>query len=113
MENLNTYMNVFQFVLMIGAAVFAVFFYFSKPDERASRRLSRIETECPMKHNALNLAVDDIKNGILNINETFLFFQRNDFKHIEDNSRSIDARMSRLEGQNEVLISLLQKFLDK
>lgn len=113
MESLNTYMNIAQFIVMIGALVFGIFFYFSKPDQRASRRIDKIETECPIKHNRINEIFQEMRDGIAGINKTFEFFQRNDFKHIEEYSRSIDNRMAKLEGQSEAMLKILTEVLNK
>lgn len=113
MDSIGTFMDIAQFVLVVGAAVFGVFFYFSKPDQRASRRIDKIETECPIKHNRINEILKEMRDGISGINKTFEFFQRNDFKHIEEYARSTDNRMAKLEGQMETVVTLLTEVLKK
>jgi len=96
MEKLTGYMDIVQFILMIGAAVFAIFFYFSNPDNKAAGRISKIETECPLKHEQITYITNELKDSILKIERSLLLIQENDIKHIELELRDMSKAQTQI-----------------
>jgi hypothetical protein len=103
MENIKDWMQIIQFIIFMGVAVFGIFFYFSKPDERASARISKVETECPLRHDKINYITDQLRESIFKIEKTLIMLQENDLKHIEQEQR----RMS--DTQTEILTILKER----
>jgi hypothetical protein len=109
-------LSVGQFLAMIIGG----YIFLQKPSvlakkiaDDAADELENQKTACKYKHNRIDEVFIEIKDEIQTISKTFEFFQRNDFKHIEKYSRSIDNRMAKLEGQNETIVKILTEVLNK
>lgn len=103
MENIKDWMQLIQFVVFIGVTIFGIFFYFAKPDQRASSRLDNIETSCPLKHDKINYIIGETKSNIKKLAQSMKMIQENDLKHIESEQR----RMSDI--QTEILTILRER----
>lgn len=93
--------------------MFLVYKHFRGPDIKASSRLDKIETACPVKHSRIDEIFKDIRDAMTGINTTFADFRKNDYKHIEENTRIVSDRMARMEGQMDTIITLMKEVLNK
>lgn len=119
-------MQTYEYILMalsVGqflAMIIGGYLFLQRPAVSAKNKaesaiddLSAMRVACGLKHSRIDEIFIEIRDEISEINKTFEFFQKNDFKHIEEYSRSIDNRMAKLEGQNETIVKILTEVLNK
>jgi hypothetical protein len=99
-DNIKDYVQIIiQLVTLLGV-IFAVYQYFRKPDEDASKKIALIEQGCTMKHSALDKMLDEkiatINDNIGLLSKTLLLLQENDIKHIELRLTDQDKSLAKL-----------------
>ena len=102
---------------MFGAVIIGWFYSLlkkvEKPDQLADKRLNKLENNCPLKHRIIDDNYLEIKSSFANLTKELQFFKENGLDHIEDNTTAIRERMAKLEGHNEIIISLMEDVLNK
>lgn len=86
--------------------MFLVYKHFRNPDISASKRLSIIETTCPIKHKTLDDAISTFARNLELIKENHL-------RHIEGDISKINEKMARMEGKSDTMIELMKDVLNK
>lgn len=81
--------------------LFLIYKHFRNPDIAASKRLSIIETTCPLKHKTIDEA-------IMTISKNFEFLKENHIRHIEKDISGINEKMAVLTGQVNIMIELFK-----
>jgi len=113
MEDIILYLALFTSSSSAVGTIFLVYNHFRNPDIKAATRLDILESSCPMKHQRIDEIFKEIQVSIQATNVIFGDFRKNDFRHIEDNSKDINVRMATLSGQMEVVIGLMKDVLKK
>jgi hypothetical protein len=113
MEQIILYLAVFTSGSSAIGTIFLVYNHFRNPDIKASTRLDIIESSCPIKHQRIDEIFKEIQSSIQATNVIFGDFRKNDFRHIEDNSKDINVRMATLSVQMDIVISLMKDVLKK
>jgi len=109
-------LSVGQFLAMIiGGYLFLQkpSFEAKKKAEDAADNLENMKTSCQYKHTRIDEIFEEIKASLAGIEKTFWKLQENEFKHIEENSRSVSERMAKMEGQNDIIITLMKDILNR
>jgi len=86
--------------------LFLVYKHFRNPDINANKRISIIETTCPIKHKTLDDAISTFARS-------FELIKENHLRHIEGDISKINERMARMEGKSDTMIELMKDVLNK
>jgi len=106
MEQIIIYLAIGTSSLSIIATAFNFYKHFRNPDINASKRLSIIETTCPIKHKTLDDAIATFARSLELIKENHL-------RHIEGDISKINEKMARMEGKSDTMIELMKDVLNK
>lgn len=112
-EFFQTYLPIVNSLLLLFGMGFAIYRMFRIPDEQAEKRLGINEATCDQKHRRIDEIMDELKESINGINGTFSDFRKNDFHHIEENTREMSERMAKMEGKMDSTNEILSKVLTK
>lgn len=88
METIKNALGIANAVILIGGAIFAVYFYFRKPDEKSKAGIAEINQRCHYLHEALNASINSI-------NQKLDKFETNHMQHIEPDIRKLQTDMVR------------------
>lgn len=100
------YLALFTSAASAIGTMFLVYNHFRNPDISASKRLSIIETTCPIKHKTLDEAVTNIQKGLDLIKENHL-------RHIEGDISKINEKMAAQTAQLEMMTLLMKDVLNR
>ncbi len=86
--------------------IFLVYKHFRNSDINASKRLSIIETTCPIKHKT-------IEDTLTTLTKELSLIKENHLRHIEGDVAKINERMARFEGKIDTIVDLMKENLKK
>jgi hypothetical protein len=79
-------------------ATLIIMFYrsYRDPDIKAESDIGLLRQGCDMRHKGLDKEIEGIHSAISGIEKTFMLFQENDFKHIENSVRGLELKQERI-----------------
>ena len=87
-EMIKNALGIVNALLIIGGSIFAVYFYFRKPDEKSKAGIAEINQRCFYLHNAIDKSIKSIDDRLEK-------FESNHMRHIEPDIRKLQTDMVR------------------
>lgn len=89
MESLQGWLSLITSFASSVGVLFLVYNHFRNPDIKASERIDKIETSCPLKHEKQDYVIQEIQKNMKAISDSLLLLKENDIKHIELEMREL------------------------
>lgn len=89
MESLQGWLSLITSLASSIGVLFLVYNHFRNPDIKASERIDKIETACPLKHEKQDYVIQEIQKNMKVISDSLLLLKENDIKHIELEMREL------------------------
>ena len=96
MESLQGWLSLITSLASSIGVLFLVYNHFRNPDIKASERIDRIETACPLKHDKLDTVIQEIQKNLESLNKAMMLLKENDIKHIEIEMREISNTQTKI-----------------
>ena len=83
MGSIQEWLSLITSLASTIGVLFLVYNHFRNPDIKASERIDKIETACPLKHDKQDYVIQEIQKNMKAMSDSLLLLKENDIKHIE------------------------------